>query len=133
MDKISPEKRSRNMSHIRAKDTKPELLVRKALFKQGLRYKIHYHLPGKPDIVFPSKKIVIFIHGCFWHGHKCKLDHSPKTNKYFWMKKITNNILRDKSTFATLNKLGWKVIIIWECDIENHIKNIINKLIRIIV
>jgi DNA mismatch endonuclease, patch repair protein len=88
MDKVSKETRSRNMSLIRAKNTKPELLVRKALHKLGLRYRIHYPLLGKPDIAFPSKKLTIFIHGCFWHGHGCKFDHKPKSNKLFWSSKI---------------------------------------------
>lgn len=121
MDIISKKLRSRNMSHIRSKNTLPELMVRKKLFALGYRYRIHYNLPGKPDIVFPSKKIAIFVNGCFWHGHGCKLDHVPKTNNDFWRKKIISNIKRDKKCHNLLKRRGWKVIVLWECKINKNL------------
>jgi DNA mismatch endonuclease (patch repair protein) len=113
MDKISKEARSRNMASIKSKNTKPELLVRKYLFSQGLRYRIHSRLPGKPDITFPSKQIAVFIHGCFWHGHGCKLDHIPKSNNVFWQEKITKNKQRDERVSGELHNLGWITYVIW--------------------
>lgn len=125
MDKITPTVRSRNMSLIRAKNTKPELLVRKALFQLRFRYRIHTSLPGKPDITFPSKKFVVFIHGCFWHGHGCKVDHIPKSNTDFWESKITHNRERDIINNTKLAKLGWKILTIWECEIIEDIHRVI--------
>ncbi len=129
MDKISKETRSRNMSLIRAKNTQPELLIRKELYKLGLRYRIHYSLPGKPDITFLSKKLAIFVHGCFWHGHGCKVDHIPGSNKKFWSTKIINNKERDIKNSEELNKLGWKIITAWECEIRTSLKNQINLIV----
>ncbi len=130
MDKVSKEIRSRNMSLIRAKNTLPELLVRKGLYKLGFRYRIHYPLPGKPDITFPSKKVVIFIQGCFWHGHGCKFDHLPKTNKKFWSSKIINNKNRDSKNNIELKKQNWEIITIWECEIKTNLKNGINLIVN---
>jgi DNA mismatch endonuclease (patch repair protein) len=112
--------RSYNMSRIRSKDTKPEILVRKFLFSKGYRYKLHdKNLPGKPDIVLPKYKTVIFIHGCFWHGHKgCKYYVVPKTRTKWWVTKINGNIVNDKRKKASVKKLGWKVITIWECQLK---------------
>lgn len=129
MDKVSKETRSRNMSLIRAKNTQPELLVRKALHKLGFRYRIHYPLQGKPDIIFPSRKLAIFIHGCFWHGHGCKFDHKPKSHKLFWSSKIIKNKKRDLRNNKALEEKGWQVLIVWECDIRNKL----NDLVRLIV
>lgn len=126
MDKVSKEVRSRNMSLIRTKNTQPELLIRKELYKLGLRYRIHYSLPGKPDIVFPSKKLAIFVQGCFWHGHGCKVDHIPRSNKKFWFTKIINNKMRDIKNSEKLNKLGWKIITTWECEIRASLKDQVN-------
>lgn len=121
MDKISKEARSKNMTSIRSKNTQPELIIRRKLHKLGFRYRVHYPLVGKPDIVFPSKKIAIFVNGCFWHGHGCKNDHTPKTNGKYWSSKITVNKKRDRAIKKTLTKLNWKVLTIWECKIEiNH-------------
>ncbi|MCX4302207.1 MAG: DNA mismatch endonuclease Vsr [Alistipes sp.] len=132
-DIISPPKRSDIMSKIRGKNTKPEILVRKFLFSQGFRYRLNVKtLPGKPDIVLPKYKTVIFINGCFWHGHNCKKGKLPSSNIDFWRKKISNNKLRDDKNFDLLVKLGWKVIIIWQCEIskiDNRIK-ILNKLLE---
>lgn len=125
MDKITPAVRSRNMSHIRAKNTKPELLVRRALFQLGFRYRIHTSLPGRPDITFASKKLVIFIHGCFWHSHGCKVDHSPKSNIDFWGSKIIRNRERDLINEDKLTKLGWKIITIWECEVRKDLNQIV--------
>ena len=108
------------MSHVRGKDTKPELLVRQFLFAQGFRYRLYRKdLPGKPDIVLPKYKTVIFINGCFWHGHTgCKYATIPEANHDFWLAKISGNIERDKSNHAKLFELGWKVIEIWQCELK---------------
>lgn len=119
-DVHSPETRSYNMSRIRSKDTKPELLVRKFLFSKGFRYRLHDKaLPGKPDIVLPKYKTVIFVHGCFWHGHiGCKYFVVPKTRTDWWLKKIEGNKKLDFKNFQTLNELGWKVLTIFECELK---------------
>lgn len=108
------------MSHVRGKDTKPEVMVRKFLFAQGFRYRLYRKdLPGKPDIVLPKYKTVIFINGCFWHGHSgCKYATIPEANHDFWLAKISGNIERDKSNHAKLFELGWKVIEIWQCELK---------------
>jgi len=123
------------MSRIKSKDTKPEMLVRSYLHKQGYRFRLHdKKLPGKPDIVLPKHKTVIFVHGCFWHGHKhCKYFVVPKTRTKWWLKKINGNIERDKKVKRELKKLGWKVISIWGCKVKKEIhKEKINNLITII-
>ncbi len=119
-DIFSFQKRSDIMSKIGGKNTKPEILVRKFLFSKGFRYRINVKtLPGKPDIVLPKYKTVIFINGCFWHGHNCKKGELPSSNIDFWRKKISNNKSRDDKNSDLLIKLGWKVIIIWQCEISN--------------
>lgn len=123
MDKITKEARSKNMSNIRAKNTKPEIILRKALFKDGLRYRIHYNLPGKPDIVFLSKRIAIFVNGCFWHNHNCEIDHNPKSNRDFWISKILNNKKRDEANYKKIEDLGWYFHIAWECNIYKNLDN----------
>ena len=121
------------MSKIGGKNTKPEILVRKFLFSKGFRYRINVKtLPGKPDIVLPKYKTVIFVNGCFWHGHNCKKGKLPSSNTDFWRGKVSNNKLRDDKNSDLLIKLGWKVIIIWQCEIskiDNRIK-ILNKLLE---
>jgi DNA mismatch endonuclease (patch repair protein) len=108
------------MSHISGKETKPEILVRKFLFANGFRFKKNVkNLPGKPDIVLPKYKTVIFIHGCFWHGHTCKRGTLPTTNIEFWKTKVGGNIERDKRDVSELEKQAWKVILIWQCEIKN--------------
>lgn len=121
--------RSFNMSRIRSKDTKPEILIRKFLFQNGFRYRLHdAKLPGKPDIVLPKYKTVIFINGCFWHGHEnCKYFKLPKTRTEWWQAKIERNIINDKEKHTLLQQAGYKVIVIWECDIKN--KSVYNTLI----
>jgi DNA mismatch endonuclease (patch repair protein) len=112
--------RSYNMSQIRSRNTKPEMLVRKFLHAQGFRYKLHdKKLPGKPDIVLPKYKTVIFIHGCFWHGHKdCRYFVVPKTRTEWWLNKINSNIVNDTKAVRLLRKEGWRIINLWECDLK---------------
>ena len=120
MDVHSKEVRSYNMSCIKGKGTKPEEIVRKYLFSRGLRYrKNDKRLPGTPDIVLPKYKTVIFVNGCFWHGHEgCKYFVWPKNNAEFWKAKILQNIERDKRDFERLENAGWKVIVVWECSLK---------------
>ena len=112
------------MSRIRSKDTKPEEIVRKYLFSQGFRYrKNDRRYPGKPDIVLPKYKTVIFVNGCFWHKHDgCKYFVWPKSNPAFWRNKIENNVLRDKDNYAKLAKDGWKIIVVWECELKKDFR-----------
>jgi len=119
-DVHSKETRSYNMSRIRSKDTKPEMLVRKFLHKNGFRYRLHVKgLPGKPDIVLPKYKTVIFIHGCFWHGHEgCKYYVVPKTRTEWWLNKIGTNIANDTNAESLLKAGGWHIIKIWECELK---------------
>jgi len=114
--------RSFNMSQIKGKNTKPEMLVRKFLFANGFRYRLHEpKLPGKPDIVLPKYKTVIFVNGCFWHGHKgCSYFVLPKTRTEWWLQKIKGTMTRDKAAEIALNVLEWKVILIWECQLKNN-------------
>lgn len=116
----SPAVRSFNMSRIRNKDTKPELAVRKHLFSAGFRYRLHdKRLPGKPDIILPKYKTVIFINGCFWHGHQgCRYFTVPKTRTEWWQDKITKNKTNDESNTSKLREAGWKIISIWECGLK---------------
>lgn len=124
MDVYSKEKRSEVMSKIRSKNTRPEVLLRKALFAKGFRYRINYNkLPGSPDIVLPKYKVVIFVNGCFWHGHKgCKYATIPKTNTRYWVNKIEFNKARDKINAIDCARLGWRVITVWECQISKREK-----------
>ena len=126
------EQRSRNMSAIKSKNTKPEIKVRKVLHSMGYRFRLHSKdLPGSPDIVLPKYKTVIFVHGCFWHRHQnCKYASTPKTRQEFWNKKFNDNILRDKKNLEILSSLGWKIIIIWECETKN-IENLREKIIDV--
>lgn len=121
-DVHTPEVRSYNMSKIRGKDTKPELLVRKFLFANGLRYRINYRkLPGRPDIVFPGLKKVIFVHGCFWHGHEdCRYYVVPKTRTKWWLEKIGSNKQRDLDNQTKLRGDGWEILTIFECDLKSE-------------
>lgn len=122
MDNLTPERRSWNMSRVHSKDTKPEEAVRKALFAAGFRYrKNDKRLPGKPDIVLPKYKTVIFVNGCFWHNHACKKNiRIPKTNVEFWSNKLEQNTKRDQQHYADLKNLGWNVLVIWECELEKR-------------
>lgn len=108
------------MSSIGGKDTKPEILLRKELHRRGLRYRIHMAtLPGKPDIVFTRKRVAVFVHGCFWHNHPgCKFWHMPRNNKEFWEEKFARNRERDRKNMEALEALGWRPLVVWECDIK---------------
>lgn len=122
MDVFSRGKRSQIMSRISGKNTKPELLVRSLLHRMGYRFRVYKkELPGKPDITLPKHKKVIFVHGCFWHGHKnCPRSKRPDTNVEFWNKKIDGNILRDKKNIQRLENLGWETLTLWTCEIKNQ-------------
>lgn len=127
-DIYSKHKRSDIMSKISGKETKPEILVRKFLFSRGFRFRKNVkELPGKPDIVLTKYKAVIFVHGCFWHGHSCNRGKLPETNHEFWQNKISKNIERDNLSLFELKRKGWKVIIVWQCEISNK-KNRDNRL-----
>lgn len=118
-DKFDKKTRSRVMSAVKNKNTKPEVNIRKALFSRGLRYKLHdKKLPGHPDLVFPKYKAVIFIHGCFWHHHDCKHGKLPVTNVVFWEEKMRKNIERDKQNISLLMAVGWRVKVIWTCELK---------------
>jgi DNA mismatch endonuclease (patch repair protein) len=128
--------RSYNMSQIKGKDTKPEMLVRKFLHAQGFRYKLHdKSLPGKPDLVLPKYKTAIFIHGCFWHGHAgCRYYVVPKTRTEWWLNKINGNIVNDLKAETALKGRGWRIITIWECELKSPtIENTLNSLLNLIV
>ena len=120
-DRLSPEHRSWNMSRIRARDTKPEKAVRSLLHEMGYRFRLHVRdLPGSPDIVLPKYRTVIFVHGCFWHRHpRCRYAYTPKSRPEFWNTKFTRNVERDQETEAELKRLGWRVVVIWECQIRD--------------
>lgn len=123
MDVLTPEQRRLNMSRIRGRDTKPELCIRRGLHRRGLRFRLHAkHLPGKPDLVFPKYGAVIFIHGCFWHGHACGLFKLPATHTKFWKEKIERNCHRDRSANHLLRQSGWRVLLVWECSLRGSQK-----------
>ena len=119
MDSISKERRSWNMSRIRSKNTRPELLVRSILHRSGYRFRLHAReLPGRPDVVLPKWKTVVFVHGCFWHRHKgCRFAYSPKSQTAFWRKKFSENMKRDARKAGALASLGWTVVTVWECEL----------------
>lgn len=120
------------MSHVKSKNTKPEVLVRRFLFAHGFRFRLYRKdLPGKPDIVLPKYKTAIFINGCFWHGHEnCKYAKLPETNHEFWLTKINGNIQRDITTSAKLTEMGWRIFTIWQCELKpKNIDNTLNNLI----
>lgn len=123
-DTVSKQKRSEIMSHVTGKETKPEIMVRKYLFARGLRYRKNVkQLPGTPDIVFSKYKTAVFVNGCFWHGHKgCKYSHLPSTNLEYWEKKIADNLERDERKTRELEKLGYRVLIVWQCQLKPNIK-----------
>ena len=115
-DNLSKDVRHKNMSHIRSKNSKPEEIVRKYLFSQGFRYrKNDSRFPGKPDIVLPKYKTVIFVNGCFWHKHDCGRFVWPSSNEEYWRSKILGNVARDQRNYQQLQELGWKVLVVWEC------------------
>lgn len=129
MDTLTAEQRSIVMSKIRGKNTTPELLVRKFLWELGFRYRLHRKdLPGCPDLVFPSRRKVVFVHGCFWHGHVCRRDKLPKTRTDFWREKMERNAKRDRLNVKKLKKLGWQSFEIWECEVKND--KVLKKLLK---
>ena len=121
MDKISPARRSANMRAVKSRNTKPEMVVRSVAHRLGYRFRLHRtNLPGKPDIIFPSRRAVIFVHGCFWHMHRCARGAlAPKTNAEFWMKKRARNVERDALQIHQLRKQGWRTLVIWECETKD--------------
>jgi len=120
-DRISQEHRSWNMSRIRGQDTKPEKIVRSTLHRMGYRFRLYQrNLPGRPDLVLPKHRTVIFVHGCFWHRHRrCKYAYTPKSRLDFWTERFRQNKMRDARAGRKLRTLGWKVVVIWECQISN--------------
>lgn len=134
-DTITPERRSEIMSHIKSKDTSIELMVRRYLFALGYRYRVNYKaLPGKPDIVFTKQKVAIFIHGCYWHGHDCgsRYAHTSKSNKEYWEPKIQRTQQRDQEHIKDIEVAGWKVIVLWECQLKNYFDQSIDNLVNAI-
>lgn len=118
-DPLTSEQRKRNMASIRGKHTKPELALRQALHARGLRYRLHVRdLPGRPDLVFPSRRAVVFVHGCFWHGHDCALFKLPRSNAEFWEAKIGRNQNVDQRSLEALTAEGWRVLTVWECALR---------------
>ncbi len=121
MDIIDKEARSRLMGRIRGKDTKPEMLVRRLAHRLGFRFRLHRRdLPGSPDLVFPGRRKVVFVHGCYWHRHPgCRLAYQPKSNEDFWNAKFAANVARDQQALADLSKQGWDTLVIWECEAKD--------------
>ena len=123
MDVVSCETRSRMMSSIRGKDTRPERIVRKAAHSLGYRFRLHRKdLPGSPDLVFSSRNTVVFVHGCYWHRHRgCRYCYTPKSNVEFWQQKFKDNVLRDERVQEELEQRGWRVVTVWECETANDV------------
>lgn len=134
MDRVSKEKRRWTMSRVKGQDTKPEKVVRSILHRLGFRFRLHVaNLPGKPDIVLPKYRTVIFVHGCFWHRHTgCKRATTPASNTEYWKKKFLKNIERDFKNKVSLESLGWKVLIVWECELQDMPKLIRHLLIKMV-
>ncbi len=131
-DTLSPEERSRLMARIRSRDTKPEMYVRKAVWRAGFRYRLHSRtLPGKPDLVLSQYKIAVFVHGCFWHQHGCAKTSRPSSNREFWDRKLDGNVARDARNRAALQALGWTVLTIWECSLEEGTADVLSVLKRL--
>ena len=134
-DVLTPEQRRLNMSRIRGRDTKPELLLRYGLHARGLRFRLHRKdLPGCPDLVFPRFRSVIFAHGCFWHGHDCPMFRLPGTRTDFWRSKIERNMERDRSAQAALKENNWRILVIWECALRGPqrrpVEAVLNEIVR---
>ena len=126
MDRITREQRSRIMSAIRGSHTRPELILRAALHRRGLRFRLHAPLPGKPDIVLPRHRLAIFVHGCFWHQHRnCKDGRRPRSNQAYWNPKFRRITLRDQAAIKTLKSMGYDVRVFWECEIETRLPTLV--------
>jgi DNA mismatch endonuclease (patch repair protein) len=121
-DNLTAQQRSRNMSRVKGRDTKPELLVRSVVHRLGYRFRLHgKELPGRPDLVLPRHRKVIFVHGCFWHGHAgCRRAARPSTNREFWDRKIEGNVARDAANTKALRRAGWKVLVVWQCALKDR-------------
>lgn len=123
MDRITPQQRSANMQRIKSKDMKPELHVRRVVHRLGYRFRLHRcDLPGKPDLVFPARKKVIFVHGCFWHQHPdpdCRIAHMPRSNTSYWLPKLVRTTERDAQNLQALTGLGWTTLVLWECKLSD--------------
>lgn len=131
-DVLTPEQRRLNMSRIRDRDTKPEMLIRRGLHALGFRYRLHDRsLPGRPDLVFPKYRAVILVHGCFWHGHNCPLFRLPATRTEFWAEKIVSNRERDYRSVEDLKVLDWRVLTIWECSLKGPRRQSIDSILSI--
>jgi DNA mismatch endonuclease, patch repair protein len=122
MDKLTKAERSSLMSRVRGKDSKPEMVVRRIVHRMGFRYRLHAaDLPGKPDLVFAARKKIVFVHGCFWHGHNCRAGRNkPATHTAYWNTKLERNVSRDRATTAKLRRLGWRVLSVWECQLREQ-------------
>lgn len=122
MDNVDPERRRQNMARVRGKNTVPEMRVRRVAHRMGLRFRLHRaDLPGKPDLVFPRHHVAVFVHGCFWHRHEdCRRASVPATRETFWRAKFKGNVLRDQMQHAALVALGWRVIVLWECELKDE-------------
>lgn len=119
-DRVSSERRSAIMSKVGTRNTGPEMAIRKAIHRMGYRYVLHdKRLPGAPDLVFPRRRKVIFVHGCFWHGHGCRWGRLPKSNLPYWEPKITANAIRDSRRLAELSELGWRTLVVWQCELKD--------------
>jgi len=130
-DIFTPEKRRQIMRAVGSRDTKPEILLRKALFKMGYRFRLYRtDLPGSPDLVFPKYKAIIFVNGCFWHGHNCKRGNRiPATNSDYWRRKIERNRQNDRKALASLQQIGWRCLTVWECDVTpNNLQKLCNEI-----
>lgn len=123
VDTLSPEERSERMSRVRGKDSAPEMRLRRIVHGSGFRYRLHVkNLPGSPDMVFPKRKAVVFMHGCFWHRHEgCKLARLPKSRLGFWVEKLEANRQRDKRNQGLLMEMGWRVLVVWECQLRDTV------------
>ncbi len=120
MDRLNPKRRSALMARIRGKDTVPELVVRRLVHSLGFRYRLHAKdLPGSPDLVFRGRRKAIFVHGCFWHRHRCRRGTVPSTRRHFWLPKLEGNRLRDVRVQRELRRLGWSYLVVWECELRN--------------
>lgn len=130
MDTVTRERRSEIMRKVRSRDTRPELQLRRGIHREGFRYRLHdLKLPGKPDLVFPRYRLAVFVNGCFWHGHECARGaRVPTTNTRYWEQKIARNKQRDEETYRRLRKRGWRVIIVWECDLSEGRRAVLRRL-----
>lgn len=130
VDRLSPVQRARAMSGVHSKGTKPELRVRSVLFAAGLRFRLHRRdLPGTPDVVLPRHRTVIFVNGCFWHGHECpKGQTRPASNTMYWDRKLDRNIARDQANYEALRNLGWSVEVIWTCSLDECLNRVLERL-----